>query len=232
MRWLSDRFTGQSRLLRWISHVFLHRRSRLLRHDAPGGRSCWNLLSISSRSEAAVGKFSSDHHTSLAFSTVDMHLAIHRVPRARVASSRSAIAHVVARPSARATTRPPQPPADTVVGDTRPSGCGGWHEPFGPRRAGMATMERRRGRGDAKRTEFETSGDVRAVTSFESMKLKDDVLRGLYAYGFEKPSAIQQRALTPILEGRDCIAQAQSGTGKTSMIAVASCQLTDVKTRE
>jgi len=93
-------------------------------------------------------------------------------------------------------------------------------------------MERRRGRGDAKRTEFETSGDVRAVTSFESMELKDDVLRGLYAYGFEKPSAIQQRALTPILEGRDCIAQAQSGTGKTSMIAVASCQLTDVKTRE
>lgn len=93
-------------------------------------------------------------------------------------------------------------------------------------------MDREKKRRVPSRTDFETSEGVRAIKSFEEMHLRDDVLRGLYAYGFEKPSAIQQRALGPILAGRDCIAQAQSGTGKTSMIAVASCQMTDVKTRE
>ena len=56
------------------------------------------------------------------------------------------------------------------------------------------------------------------------MQLKPDLLRGVYQYGFEKPSAIQQRAIGPILSTRDVIAQAQSGTGKTSMIALALCQ--------
>lgn len=46
------------------------------------------------------------------------------------------------------------------------------------------------------------------------MQLKPDLLKGIYAYGFEKPSAIQQRAIRPILRGRDVIAQSQSGTGK------------------
>ncbi len=48
--------------------------------------------------------------------------------------------------------------------------------------------------------------------------------RGVYQFGFEKPSAIQQRAIAPIVQGRDVIAQAQSGTGKTSMIAVSLLQ--------
>lgn len=43
------------------------------------------------------------------------------------------------------------------------------------------------------------------------MKLKEDLLRGIYAYGFEKPSAIQQRAIMPCVKGHDVIAQAQSG---------------------
>ena len=50
------------------------------------------------------------------------------------------------------------------------------------------------------------------TTTFDAMDLKEDLLRGIYAYGFEKPSAIQQRAVKPILIGRDVIAQAQSGT--------------------
>lgn len=49
------------------------------------------------------------------------------------------------------------------------------------------------------------------TTSFDAMDLKEDLLRGIYAYGFEKPSAIQQRAIKPTLLGRDVIAQAQSG---------------------
>ncbi len=43
------------------------------------------------------------------------------------------------------------------------------------------------------------------------MKLREDLLRGIYAYGFENPSAIQQRGIMPILKGNDTIAQAQSG---------------------
>lgn len=43
------------------------------------------------------------------------------------------------------------------------------------------------------------------------MNLKEELLRGIYAYGFEKPSAIQQRAILPCIRGLDVIAQAQSG---------------------
>jgi ATP-dependent RNA helicase len=89
-----------------------------------------------------------------------------------------------------------------------------------------------RGRGGEEETQYETSKGISAVTSFEAMGIREELLRGLYAYGFEKPSAIQQRAVMPILSGRDCIAQAQSGTGKTSMIALTLCQMVDVNTRE
>lgn len=43
------------------------------------------------------------------------------------------------------------------------------------------------------------------------MNLKEELLRGIYGYGFEKPSAIQQRAIMPCVKGHDVIAQAQSG---------------------
>lgn len=73
---------------------------------------------------------------------------------------------------------------------------------------------------------------LQVVTSFDNMGLKEELLRGLYAYGFEKPSAIQQRAVLPVIEGRDVIAQAQSGTGKSSLIAVTTCQLLETTMRE
>eukprot|EP00897_Mesotaenium_endlicherianum_P001954 jgi/Mesen1/1787/ME000014S01191 len=79
---------------------------------------------------------------------------------------------------------------------------------------------------------FETSKGVEVISSFDQMGIREDLLRGIYAYGFEKPSAIQQRAIMPIISGRDVIAQAQSGTGKTSMIALAVCQAIDTATRE
>lgn len=49
------------------------------------------------------------------------------------------------------------------------------------------------------------------VENFDEMNLKEELLRGIYAYGFEKPSAIQQRAILPCIRGLDVIAQAQSG---------------------
>jgi len=51
-----------------------------------------------------------------------------------------------------------------------------------------------------------------AIDSFDAMDIPEELLRGIYAYGFEKPSAIQQRAIKPTMLGRDLIAQAQSGT--------------------
>lgn len=71
---------------------------------------------------------------------------------------------------------------------------------------------------------FETSKDVKVIPDFGKMGLKEDLLRGIYAYGFEKPSAIQQRAITPILQGRDVIAQSQSGTGKTTIFCIGVLQ--------
>ena len=65
------------------------------------------------------------------------------------------------------------------------------------------------------------------TTTFDAMDLKEDLLRGIYAYGFEKPSAIQQRAVKPTLIGRDVIAQAQSGTGKTATFAIGILQRLD-----
>ncbi|KAL2919529.1 RNA helicase [Polyrhizophydium stewartii] len=79
---------------------------------------------------------------------------------------------------------------------------------------------------------FETSEDVKVVTSFDQMGLKEDLLRGIYAYNFEKPSAIQQRAIMPIIKGRDVIAQAQSGTGKTATFSIGVLQTIDTSRRQ
>nr|CAX76293.1 Eukaryotic initiation factor 4A [Schistosoma japonicum] len=66
------------------------------------------------------------------------------------------------------------------------------------------------------------------VDGFEKLGLKSELLRGIYSYGYEKPSAIQQRAIKPSVEGRDVIAQAQSGTGKTATFAISILQRIDV----
>ncbi|KAG5176385.1 eukaryotic initiation factor 4A [Tribonema minus] len=78
---------------------------------------------------------------------------------------------------------------------------------------------------------IETNWDE-AVESFDAMELREELLRGIYAYGFEKPSAIQQRAIKPILMGKDVIAQAQSGTGKTATFAISILQKIDVGLQE
>jgi translation initiation factor 4A len=65
------------------------------------------------------------------------------------------------------------------------------------------------------------------VDSFDDLDLQEGLLRGIYLYGFEKPSAIQQRAIRPVLDGRDTIGQAQSGTGKTATFVIGSLQRVD-----
>ena len=118
--------------------------------------------------------------------------------------------------------------------------------------ARMASKETRRGveEEDLANVEFETSEDVEVIPTFDSMALREDLLRckpdtrdwkcfsctfslssncrGIYAYGFEKPSAIQQRAIKPIIKGRDVIAQAQSGTGKTATFSISILQVLSI----
>lgn len=80
---------------------------------------------------------------------------------------------------------------------------------------------------------YETvESDVEAISDFDSMGLRDELLRGIYAYGFEKPSAIQQRAIVPLARGKDIIAQAQSGTGKTATFAVGILQQVDLNLKD
>lgn len=68
---------------------------------------------------------------------------------------------------------------------------------------------------------------IEKISNFDELDLKPEILRGIFTYGFEKPSAIQQQAIKPILSGRDVIAQAQSGTGKTATFSIAILQKID-----
>ena len=52
---------------------------------------------------------------------------------------------------------------------------------------------------------FETNWDME-VNKFDDMGLKEDVLRGIYAYGFKEPSPIQTKGILPVIQGKDTIA--------------------------
>lgn len=65
------------------------------------------------------------------------------------------------------------------------------------------------------------------VETFEDLKLKKDLLRGIFGYGFVKPSAIQQKGIKPLILKKDTIAQAQSGSGKTATFVIGTLQNID-----
>lgn len=67
-----------------------------------------------------------------------------------------------------------------------------------------------------------SESDIQIFNSWDDLDLNPDLLRGIYGYGFEKPSPIQSKAIHPIKEGRDLIAQAQSGTGKTATFTIGA----------
>ena len=96
-------------------------------------------------------------------------------------------------------------------------------EPKGLRGAG--------GDDDVDGNDIETNWDE-SVETFDALELNENLLRGIYAYGFEKPSAIQQRGILPVLKGHDTIAQAQSGTGKTATFAISILQQVNIEVRE
>lgn len=66
-----------------------------------------------------------------------------------------------------------------------------------------------------------------SAESFDTMELNEDLLRGIYCYGFEKPSYIQQKSIIPLYKGYDIIAQSQSGTGKTGSFLIGTLQKID-----
>ncbi|CAE6480433.1 unnamed protein product [Rhizoctonia solani] len=83
---------------------------------------------------------------------------------------------------------------------------------------------------DVNANEIESNWDE-VVDNFDNMGLRGELLRGVYAYGFERPSAIQQRAIVPVIKGHDVIAQAQSGTGKTATFSISILQKLDLDVR-
>ena len=65
------------------------------------------------------------------------------------------------------------------------------------------------------------------ITTWEELDAKRNLLRGIYTYGFEKPSPIQQKAIRPLFDRKDIVAQAQSGTGKTGCFTIGTLQIID-----
>ena len=67
---------------------------------------------------------------------------------------------------------------------------------------------------------YDTSFEINSFDELQDLNVDSNILRGIYGYGFEKPSPIQKKSIKPLISGRDTIAQAQSGTGKTAAFSV------------
>lgn len=65
--------------------------------------------------------------------------------------------------------------------------------------------------------EFETSKGVKPINTFDAMKLKQGLIKGIYTFGFEKPSAIQQRAIVPIISGRSVASPSVKSPSQSAM---------------
>lgn len=68
----------------------------------------------------------------------------------------------------------------------------------------------------------DSNDTVVEFVNWDDLEISEKLLRGIYAYGYEKPSTIQQKTCIPIIKGRDIIAQSQSGTGKTASFVIGS----------
>jgi translation initiation factor 4A len=69
---------------------------------------------------------------------------------------------------------------------------------------------------------------IKEIDTWDDLEIPSDLLRGIYGYGFEKPSEIQRKSIAPILMGRDVIAQAQSGMGKTGAFSIGTLGNIDI----
>ena len=76
------------------------------------------------------------------------------------------------------------------------------------------------------------TNNITKYEDFDDMKLEHSILRGIYGYGFETPSIIQQKVIVPMIGGQDIIAQARSGTGKTGTFIISALNNIDKKMQE
>lgn len=65
------------------------------------------------------------------------------------------------------------------------------------------------------------SEKIDSIKSFDNMGIKEDILRGIYSFGFNEPSQIQRLAIKPFIDGGDMIVQSHSGTGKTATFMIS-----------
>jgi translation initiation factor 4A len=84
---------------------------------------------------------------------------------------------------------------------------------------------------DTKIIESSVVEQIKSIENWDDFNLDDSLLRGIYSHGFENPSQIQKTAILPIIEKRDVIAQAPSGTGKTGAFTIGTLQRLDVSSR-
>ncbi|MBL1278284.1 MAG: DEAD/DEAH box helicase, partial [Ectothiorhodospiraceae bacterium] len=70
------------------------------------------------------------------------------------------------------------------------------------------------------------------VTTFEQLALKTPLLKALNDVGYESPSPIQAATIPLLLDGRDIIGQAQTGTGKTAAFALPLISNIDLKQKD
>ncbi|MCW2636120.1 MAG: deaD2 [Blastococcus sp.] len=72
--------------------------------------------------------------------------------------------------------------------------------------------------------ERDTSSDEPVGPTFEELGLRPELLKALSALGYEEPTPIQAEAIPPLVEGRDLLGQAATGTGKTAAFALPVLQ--------
>src|SRR5437762_13646873 len=65
------------------------------------------------------------------------------------------------------------------------------------------------------------------MTGFTELDLAPELLDAIREVGYEAPSPIQEQAIPPLLEGRDVIGQAQTGTGKTAAFGLPLLEFVD-----
>ena len=73
----------------------------------------------------------------------------------------------------------------------------------------------------------DAASQPRAATSFNELDLKPDVLKGILAQGWERPSPVQRDAIAAIMRGVDVIAASPSGSGKTGAYVVPILNMVD-----
>jgi superfamily II DNA/RNA helicase len=75
--------------------------------------------------------------------------------------------------------------------------------------------------------EIKEPNEITEINNWDELDIDATLLRGIYSAGFEKPSPVQRKAIKPIIEGKDIIAQAQSGTGKTATFSIGALSKVD-----